>query len=66
MFSNLIHFLPYVTGAHVLVRTDNTTAGAYINKQGGLRSPQLHRLAHKLILWSSANLLSLRATMCLE
>ena len=62
VFLALRHFLPYVTGAHVLVRTDNTTVVAYINKQGGLRSPQLHRLAHKLILWSSANLLSLRAT----
>ena len=62
VFLALRHFLPYVTGAHVLVRTENTTALAYINKQGGLRSPQLHRLAHKLILWSSANLLSLRAT----
>lgn len=34
----------------------------YINRQGGLRSPQLHTLAHRLILWSSVHLLSLRAT----
>ncbi|XP_049331019.1 uncharacterized protein LOC125799099 [Astyanax mexicanus] len=58
----LRHFLPYVENSHVLVRTDNTTVVAYINKQGGLRSLQLHRLAHRLIIWSNANLLSLRAT----
>ncbi|KAL2095574.1 hypothetical protein ACEWY4_007722 [Coilia grayii] len=62
VFLALRHFLPHVENSHVLVRTDNTTVVAYINKQGGLRSPQLHRLARKLILWSQDRLLSLKAT----
>ena len=65
VFLALRNFLPYVTGADVLVRTDNTMVVAYINKQGGLPSPQLHRLAHILILWSSTNLPS-GQRMCLE
>ncbi|KAK5930500.1 hypothetical protein CgunFtcFv8_026728 [Champsocephalus gunnari] len=58
----LKHFLPFLRRHHVLVRTDNTTTISYINRQGGLRSLQLHMLARKLILWSSGRLLSLRAT----
>lgn len=58
----LKHFLPLIRGQHVLVRTDNTTVVAYVNKQGGLRSHQLHMLAHRLIIWASSHLLSLRAT----
>ncbi|KAK7905173.1 hypothetical protein WMY93_017780 [Mugilogobius chulae] len=58
----LHHFLPLIKGQHVLVRTDNTTVVAYINKQGGLRSHQLHALSHSLILWADSHLLSLRAT----
>ena len=34
----------------------------YINHQGGLRSPRLYILAHRLILWSSVHHLSLRDT----
>ncbi len=62
VFLTVKHFLPFLKGHHVLVRTDNTTVVAYINRQGGLRSLPLHMLARKLILWSNANLLSLRAT----
>ncbi|XP_035006832.1 uncharacterized protein LOC118103838 [Hippoglossus stenolepis] len=58
----LKHFLPLLRGQHVLVRTDNTTVVAYINRQGGLRSRHLNTLAHRLIVWSSSHLLSLRAT----
>ncbi|XP_041864797.1 uncharacterized protein LOC121654646 [Melanotaenia boesemani] len=58
----LRHFLPLLRGQHVLVRTDNTTVVAYINRQGGLRSRHLHTLAHRLVIWSSSRLLSLRAT----
>lgn len=58
----LQHFLPLIRGQHVLVRTDNTTVVAYVNKQGGLRSHQLHTLAHRLIIWACSHLLSLRAT----
>ncbi|XP_032363038.1 LOW QUALITY PROTEIN: uncharacterized protein LOC116675032 [Etheostoma spectabile] len=62
VFLALRRFLPLLNGHHVLVRTDNTTTVAYINRQGGLRSRQLHTLARRLILWSSRHLLSLRAT----
>ncbi len=62
VFLSLKHFLPSLMGHHVLVRTDNKTTVAYINRQGGLRSRQLHMLARKLILWSCGRLLSLRAT----
>ncbi|XP_041931407.1 LOW QUALITY PROTEIN: uncharacterized protein LOC121695003 [Alosa sapidissima] len=58
----LRHFLPILRGHHVLVRTNNTTVVAYVNKQGGLRSRHMHTLAHRLILWSSTRLLSLKAT----
>ncbi|XP_056307255.1 uncharacterized protein LOC130219008 [Danio aesculapii] len=62
VFLALKHFLPFLKGFHVLVRTDNTTVVAYINRQGGTRSLQLHNLARKLIVWSAAHLSSLRAT----
>ncbi|XP_060750593.1 uncharacterized protein LOC132862550 [Tachysurus vachellii] len=58
----LKHFLSFLRGRHVLVKTDNTTVVAYINRQGGTRSLQLHRLATKLIVWCDTRLLSLRAT----
>ncbi|XP_036007387.1 uncharacterized protein LOC118567149 [Fundulus heteroclitus] len=58
----LKHFLPILRAHHVLIRSDNTTVVAYINRQGGLRSLRLHTLAHKLIIWSSRHFLSLRAT----
>ncbi|XP_067307872.1 uncharacterized protein [Pseudorasbora parva] len=58
----LNYFLPRLQGHHVLVRCDNTTAVAYINRQGGVRSPKLHALAYKLLVWSRRFFLSLRAT----
>ena len=57
----LQHFLPLIQGCHVLVRTDNTTALCYVNKQGGVRSAKLHALAHRLTLWCDEHLLSVRA-----
>ncbi|CAC5406579.1 unnamed protein product [Mytilus coruscus] len=35
------HFLNYLIGKSVLIRSDNTTVVQYINKQGGTKSPQL-------------------------
>ncbi|XP_029963540.1 uncharacterized protein LOC115400030 [Salarias fasciatus] len=61
VFLALRHFLPLLGKCHVLVRADNTTAVAYINREGGTRSVKLHRLAQSLLLWSSEHLLSLRA-----
>ncbi len=57
----LRHFAPSLQGHHVLVRTDSTAAAAYINIQGGLCSPCLCRLAHKLWTWAYTQFLSLRA-----
>ncbi len=48
-------------GKHVLVRTNNTATVAYINNQGGLRSPRMSQLARHLLLWSQKHLRSLRA-----
>ena len=62
VFLALRRFLPWLRGHHVLVRSDNMTTVSYINKQGGLRSPVLHKLAHDLIVWCEPRLLSLRAT----
>ena len=62
VFLALKHFLPFLQGHHVLVKTDNSTVVAYINRQGGTRSLQLHGLARRVILWSSTQLLSRRAT----
>lgn len=62
VFLALKHFTQFIQGQHVLVKTDNATVVAYINRQGGTRSLRLHRLAQRIILWSSTRLLSLRAT----
>ncbi|KAL1256604.1 hypothetical protein QQF64_012149 [Cirrhinus molitorella] len=39
MFRGLKHFLPDLRGHNVLVRMDNTSVVAYINRQGGGRRP---------------------------
>ncbi|XP_067293404.1 alpha-2-macroglobulin-like [Pseudorasbora parva] len=54
-------FLPHIKNHHVLVRTDNMSVVAYINRQGGLRSHSLHHMAKHLLLWAEHNLSSLRA-----
>ncbi|XP_051951575.1 uncharacterized protein LOC127621849 [Xyrauchen texanus] len=38
VFFALRRFLPLVLGKHILIRSDSTTAVAYINRQGGVRS----------------------------
>ena len=57
----LQHFLTLVQGRHVLVRTDNRTTVAYINRQGRVRSTALLKIAENLLVWASEHLLSLRA-----
>ncbi len=44
------------------ISSDNKTAVAYINRHGGTRSPQIHNLARKLIVWGTKHFQSLRAT----
>ena len=57
----LRHFLQFLKGRHVLVRSDSTTVVAYINHQGGLRSRRLHEMTRELLVWAHAHFLSLRA-----
>src|SRR4029434_7722729 len=57
----LQHWFPRLSGQHGLVRTDNTATLAYINRQGGVRSPSLHHWATRLLLWAARHVLSLRA-----
>ncbi|CAL9704266.1 unnamed protein product [Knipowitschia caucasica] len=57
----LRHFLPHIQGQHVLVRTDSVTAASYVNRQGGLGSVCLCKIAHQLWLWAQPKFLSLRA-----
>ncbi|XP_048017809.1 uncharacterized protein LOC125249543 [Megalobrama amblycephala] len=61
VFRALKYFLPDLRGHHVLVRTDNMSVVSYINHQGGLRSRQLCKLSHQILLWSQGKFLSLRA-----
>ena len=61
-FLALRHFEPRIQGCHVLIRTDNTATMYYINKQGGLASPKLNRLAREITLWCSSRLASVRAS----
>ena len=57
----LVHFLPYVRGKLVRVRTDNTTVVAFINRQGGTRSRQLWTLTRQMLLWCLSEGISLQA-----
>ena len=61
VFLALKKFEPLILGCHVLVRTDNTTALYYINKQGGLSSRPLDQLARRMTLWCERRLKSIRA-----
>ena len=57
----LTRFCPQIKGHHVLVRSDNMSVVSYINRQGGIRSEKLYRLAERLLVWAQCNLRSLRA-----
>ena len=48
---SLQSFLPLLRRRTVLVRTDNVTVTAYINKQGGTHSTRLNALASQLLKW---------------
>ncbi|KAI2645118.1 putative cysteine protease ATG4 [Labeo rohita] len=50
VFQALKYFLQQLRGYHVLVWVDNTAVVPYINRQGGLRSCHLNRLAQKILL----------------
>ncbi|XP_068238456.1 uncharacterized protein [Palaemon carinicauda] len=50
----LMHFQEDVQGKLVQDNADNTTALAYIRKQGGIRSDFLYEAARDLLLWAKA------------
>ena len=48
---SLQSFLPHIRHRSVLIRTDNVTVAAYINRQGGTHSVRLNTLAAQLWAW---------------
>ena len=58
VFLALKHFLPHLRELHVLVKSDNSTVVAYVNRQGSTRSLWIHKQARKIILWSVAQVAS--------
>ena len=57
----VLFFAPHIRHRGVLLRTDNTTVVAYVNRQGGTRSAPLWHLTKSLLTWCRANHVSLRA-----
>ena len=57
----LVAFCRHVTGKRVLIRSDNSTVVAYINKEGGTRSLPLCQLMWELLLWADSFQIELRA-----
>lgn len=41
-------------GSEILLRIDNTTAVAYVNKMGGIQHPNLHKIAKEIWQWCEA------------
>lgn len=57
----LIHFEDSIQWHHILIQTDNTTAKAFINRQGGTKSRGLMREASSLLQWAEVHLSSIKA-----
>lgn len=57
----LLSFAPQVKDNPILIRTDNMSAKAHINRQGGTKSRSLMRESQLLLQWSEQHLLSIRA-----
>ena len=57
----LAKFESHVSGRSVLVRSDNTTTCAYINKQGATHSPELCTQAWELWMWCIERQIQIRA-----
>ena len=54
-------FVLELSGLNVLVQTDNSTVIAYLNKQGGTRSPTLCAHTMRMISWCQERKITLRA-----
>ncbi|XP_067283539.1 uncharacterized protein [Pseudorasbora parva] len=52
VFLGLRHFHPFLTGHHVIVRTDNMAVVSHVNRQGGFQTRTLDRHARCLFLWA--------------
>ena len=50
----LLQFQSFLRGRTVAVFCDNTTAVAYLRKEGGTRSPLLNALAQEILRWSES------------
>lgn len=61
VFRALRHFHHLVRGSCVLVRSDNMTTVAHINRQGGTHSRSLWELTERLLLWCLRAGVSLQA-----
>lgn len=61
-FQALLAFRHLIQGSSVLLRLDNTTAVAYIRRQGGTRSLSLLQEVEPIMSWAQKNLKDLTAT----
>jgi len=57
----LSRFEQQVTGRNILVQSDNSTVVAYINKQGGTRSPVLCANTLRILKWCQVRNITVRA-----
>ncbi|XP_053114070.1 uncharacterized protein LOC128328270 [Hemicordylus capensis] len=57
----LLAFQEIIQGTNIFVKTDNTTAKVYVNKQWGTRSRSLHQETVLMLSWAESNLPSLMA-----
>ena len=60
MWRTLQALLPLIDGRTILLATDNTTALAYINKQGGTRSGTMMDLTKSFFQWLNSTQITLR------
>ena len=51
----LRHFLPSLKGKAVSIFCDNSTAVAYLRKEGGTRSPLLNSLTQEILRWAESH-----------
>lgn len=61
-FQALLAFRHLIAGTSVLLRLDNTTAVAYVRKQGGTKSLSLLQEVEPIMVWAQKNLINLTAT----
>ncbi|XP_069616119.1 uncharacterized protein [Ranitomeya imitator] len=61
IYHALSEFLPQLHGTHTRILSDNMTAVAYINHQGGTRSEALMSIANDILAIAEEHLLSLSA-----